>query len=53
MIVEIHVKNIHSKDIPGGGVAKNPPANAGDTDSIPWLRIEPRTPAMGVWSLRH
>ena len=36
MIVEIHVKNIYSRDFPGGGVAKNLPANAGDTGSIPW-----------------
>ena len=27
--------NIHSQDFPGGIVVKNPPANAGDVDSIP------------------
>ena len=27
-----------SPDIPGGPVMKNPPANAGDTGSIPGLR---------------
>ena len=27
MIVEIHVKNIYSRDFPGGGVAKNLPCN--------------------------
>ena len=26
-----------SRDFPGGLVLKNPPANAGDTDSIPGL----------------
>ena len=30
-----YFKNIFSWDFPGGTVVKNPPANAGDTDSIP------------------
>ena len=30
------LKNV-SKDIPGGPVVKNPPANAGNTGSIPGL----------------
>ena len=29
------VKNKESGDFPGGAVVKNPPANAGDTGSIP------------------
>ena len=30
-------QNERSRDFPGGAVVKNPPANAGDTDSIPGL----------------
>ena len=30
-----YVKNIASWDFTGGAVVKNPPANAGDTGSIP------------------
>ena len=26
----------YKRDFPGGTVVKNPPANAGDTGSIPW-----------------
>ena len=29
------IKKSTSKDFPGGAVVKNPPANAGDTSSIP------------------
>ena len=29
------IKCIHFWEFPGGPVSKNPPANAGDTDSIP------------------
>ena len=28
-------KNTHMRDLPGGAVVKNPPANAGDTGSSP------------------
>ena len=42
MIAEIHVKNIYSRNFPGGGVAKNPPANAADTGLIPWPGKIPR-----------
>ena len=31
----------HDMDFPGGSVVKNPPANAGDTDSIPGLGRSP------------
>ena len=30
-------KKLHVRDFPGGSVDKNPPANAGDTGSIPGL----------------
>ena len=29
------LESSHFRDFPGGTVVKNPPANAGDTDSIP------------------
>ena len=28
-------------DFPGGSVVKNPPANVGDADSIPWVGRSP------------
>ena len=31
------IKKIYKQDFPGGAVVKNPPANAGDTGSIPGL----------------
>ena len=33
----IHVLKVSSRDFPGGSVVKDPPANAGDTSSIPDL----------------
>ena len=34
-ITWVNIKNIMLRDFPGGAVVKNPPANAGDTGSIP------------------
>ena len=34
---EVEKVNIHGWEFPGGAVAKNPPANAGDTGSVPGL----------------
>ena len=36
-LVHSDYKSMASRDFPGGGVIKNPPANAGDTGSSPGL----------------
>ena len=39
LLIKIYcqLKIVHFGDLPGGTVVKNPPANAGDTGSIPGL----------------